>query len=164
MSTNRPRLTLIGAMGMLAGTSLLTSCDDNATIAVQRAHYATLADCERDWERPDDCTFEPDGATPASGVSQTVHGGHSAVGHWSGPYYTKSGKVYHSDGSTTNETVTTRNATSTSAEHVSAHDVSKGSGGDISRGGFGESAHGGGEGGHGGGEGGGGGGGHGGGG
>ena len=158
MSTNRPRLTLIGAMGVLAGTSLLSACNDNATVAVQRAHYATLADCESDWDRPDDCTFESDGATPASGASQTAHvGGHGAGGHWSGPYYTRSGKVYHSDGSTTNETVTTRNATSTSMEHVSVHESSKGSGEEISRGGFGESAHGDGEGGHGGGEGGGGG-------
>ena len=138
MSTVRPKLTLIGALGLVAGTALLCGCDDDTKMAVERASYATRADCERDWSRPDDCT-------DAQG---RVHGG---VGLWYGPYYTRSGTVYHADGSETHEKVATRNAVATSEEEVSSRALSHGGTEGIARGGFGEPAHGGGgEGGHGG--------------
>lgn len=155
MITGRPKLTLIGALGLIAGTSLLGGCDDDTAVAVERASYATQANCEQDWSRSGDCVFVPDAAQPASSASEADRAGaHGAVGHWYGPYYTRSGTVYHSDGTQTRESVTTRNAMATTSENVPSRALSHGGGGEISRGGFGESAHGGGEGGHGGGHGG----------
>ena len=152
----RPTLTLIGASGVLAGAALIGGCDKDTSVRVERAGYASQADCERDWSRVDDCSFIIDGAQAASGAGSSnstggVHGG-AGGGHWYGPYYTQSGKVYHANGQETNESVRTTNSSSisestTSESALSGHDSEA-----ISRGGFGESAHagGGGDGGHGG--------------
>jgi uncharacterized protein YgiB involved in biofilm formation len=151
----RPALVLIGAAGVLAGAGFVAGCDRNEPIEVERASYASLADCEQDWQRPEDCSQAANGSQGASGPSHTsgggAHGG--GGGHWYGPYYTQSGKVYHANGDETDETVRVSHSTgiseSTTSEHaLSAHGGEEG----ISRGGFGESAHagGGGEGGHGG--------------
>jgi hypothetical protein len=156
MSANRrPRLVLIGTLGLVAGSSLLAGCDDDTTVSVERASYATQASCEQDWSRPNDCVFVPDATQPASSASNTTGStaGH-ASGHWYGPYYTRTGKVYHSDGSEDEETINTRNAVSTTTQTVSEHALASGEAGEVSRGGFGESANGGEAGGHGGGEGG----------
>jgi hypothetical protein len=155
----RPKLTLVGAAGLLAGASLVAGCDDNTPVDVDRARYATQADCEKDWSRADDCVFIEDGPQPASAASSTSGGSGSSGGgahgggHWYGPYYTRSGTVYHHDGDETTERISTSNAASVDESRVPAHSLTEaGRSGEIARGGFGESAHGGGEaGGHGGG-------------
>lgn len=149
----RPTLTLIGVAGVLAGVGLVAGCDGDKPVQVERASYASQADCERDWNRPEDCTADASTNQPGSGTT-TSGGGHGGGGaHWYGPYYTRSGTVYHANGDETSEAVQVSHSTgvteSTSSEHaLSAHGGEEG----ISRGGFGESAHagGGGEGGHGG--------------
>lgn len=161
----RPKLTLIGTLGVLAGASLVTACDNDSKVDVQRARYASQADCEADWSRAGDCVFVADGAQPDSGASGAsgasgssgggAHGGGYYGGHWYGPYYTRGGTVYHSDGNETTERVSTSHSTGVTESNVSSRSLSgkSGHGGSegISRGGFGESAHsGGGEGGHGG--------------
>jgi uncharacterized protein YgiB involved in biofilm formation len=146
----RPTLRLIGAAGVLAGAGLVAGCDK--PVQVERASYASQADCERDWNRPEDCTAAADSGQPGSGASG-ASAGHGGGFHWYGPYYTRSGTVYHANGDETSEAVHVSHSTgvaeSTMSEHaMSAHGGEEG----ISRGGFGESAHaGGGEGGHGGG-------------
>jgi hypothetical protein len=157
----RPRLAVIGALGVFASASLIAGCDNESKVDVERAQYATQSDCESDWGRPEDCVLINDNAQPASGASSsgngTGHGAHAIGGHWYGPYYTRTGTVYHHDGEETHERVSVRNAISTTESHESSSSLSEGHGGEsVSRGGFGESAEGGGEGGgHGGGEGGG---------
>lgn len=150
----RPTLLLIGAAGTLAGAGLIAGCHNNTPVQVERAEYASQADCERDWNRPDDCTLSADGGQPASGTSGSGggHGGSGGV-HWYGPYYTRSGQVYHANGDETNEVVRVGHSTevSESTRTVGALSGHGGAEEGISRGGFGESAHaGGGEGGHGG--------------
>jgi uncharacterized protein YgiB involved in biofilm formation len=153
----RPTLMLIGAAGTLAGAGLIAGCHNDTPVQVERAEYASLTDCERDWNRPDDCTLAADGGQPASGASGSsgstagAHGGGGA--HWSGPYYTQSGKVYHANGDETDEIVRASHSTEISESTRSEGSLTGHGGGEegISRGGFGESAHaGGGEGGHGG--------------
>jgi uncharacterized protein YgiB involved in biofilm formation len=151
----RPTLILIGAAGTLAGAGLIAGCHNDTPVQVERAEYASLTDCERDWNRPDDCTLGANGGQPASGASSSgsyVHGGAGGA-HWYGPYYTKSGKVYHANGDETDEIVNASHSTRVSESTHSEGSLSGHGGGEegISRGGFGESAHaGGGEGGHGG--------------
>jgi uncharacterized protein YgiB involved in biofilm formation len=151
-SQKRPSLKLIGAAGVLAGAGLVAGCDRDSPVQVERASYASQADCERDWNRPEDCTLAAGPGQPGSGTSTPGGGAHGGGAHWYGPYYTRSGTVYHANGDETSEVVHVSNTTgvseSTSSEHaLSAHGGEEG----ISRGGFGESAHaGGGEGGHGG--------------
>lgn len=152
-SQKRPSLKLIGAAGVLAGAGLVAGCDRDSPVQVERASYASQADCERDWNRPGDCTSVADPGQPGPSSSTPGGGAHGGGAHWYGPYYTRSGTVYHADGDESSEIVHVSNSTgvseSTSSEHaLSAHGGEEG----ISRGGFGESAHagGGGEGGHGG--------------
>ncbi|SIO55527.1 hypothetical protein [Paraburkholderia phenazinium] len=157
----RPTLMLIGAAGTLAGAGLIAGCHNDTPVQVERAEYASQADCERDWNRPDDCALLADGGQPASGTSSSsgtsgsaggAHGGGGGA-HWYGPYYTKSGKVYHADGDETDEIVRASHSTQISESTHSEGALTGHGGGEegISRGGFGESAHaGGGEGGHGG--------------
>ncbi|WP_052408738.1 hypothetical protein [Paraburkholderia acidipaludis] len=147
----RPKLTLVGAAGLLAGVSFVAGCDDNSMLDVDRARYATQADCEQDWSRADDCVFVGDDPQPASGASSTgsgAAGGAHGGGHWYGPYYTRSGTVYHSNGDETTERVSTLHASAVNESSVPARSLTEaGKSGEIARGGFGESAHGGGEGG-----------------
>ncbi|WP_175772952.1 hypothetical protein [Paraburkholderia phenazinium] len=150
----RPTLLLIGAAGALAGVGLIAGCHNDTPVQVERAEYASLADCERDWNRPDDCTSAAVGGQPGSGTSGSGggHGGFSGA-HWYGPYYTRSGMVYHANGDETNEVVRVGHSTGVSESTHTERSLTGHSGGEdgISRGGFGESAHaGGGEGGHGG--------------
>jgi uncharacterized protein YgiB involved in biofilm formation len=153
----RPRLMLIRAAGALAGAGLIAGCHNDTPVQVERAEYASLADCERDWNRPDDCSLSADGGQPASGSSGSSGSGgyaHGSAGHahWNGPYYTRSGKVYHVDGDVTDDIVHVSNSTGISESTTTEGALSEHGGAEgISRGGFGESAHaGGGEGGHGG--------------
>ncbi|TDV33949.1 hypothetical protein C7405_110200 [Paraburkholderia caballeronis] len=154
----RPRLTLIGALGVLAGVSLVAGCDNESnSVDVERARYATREECELDWARPDDCVYVDDtqpasdaaasgsGGTTASGGGSGGHagGGGAHGGRWSGPYYTRSGRVYHSDGGETDERISTRHADAVTESRLADEGGHLGA---ISRGGFGESARGGGEG------------------
>jgi uncharacterized protein YgiB involved in biofilm formation len=151
----RPSLILIGAAGVLAGTGFMAGCDDNTPVDVERAVYTSQADCEQDWSRTDDCSFVADGAQSASGNAPGTSsgGGHAGGGgHWYGPYYTRSGKVYHADGEETNDAIRVAHSSDVSETTMPEHALSAPHGEEgIARGGFGESAHaGGGEGGHGG--------------
>ncbi|HEV3425597.1 MAG TPA: hypothetical protein VG105_17815 [Paraburkholderia sp.] len=145
---------LIGAAGVLAGAGLVAGCDKDAPVQVERASYASKADCEGDWNRSDDCTLVVDGGQPASGASSSGGGVHGGGGsHWYGPYYTRSGRVYHANGDESSESVHLSHSTGVSESTSSEHALSgRGGAEGLSRGGFGESAHAGGsgEGGHGG--------------
>lgn len=132
----KPRLVLIGAVGVMAGTVLISGCEQS--VDAKRASYTSKADCEQDWGRPEDCTQD---GTPSSSDSTGAL--------WYGPYYTRSGVIYHNDGSSTTRRVSPTRAVAVSSEIVSENELSHGHS-RISRGGFGESAHGGHVGGHGG--------------
>ncbi|WP_454734523.1 hypothetical protein [Cupriavidus necator] len=115
-----PTLWIIGACAVVAGVAALGSCSDDADddpgVTVRRASYATLEDCEADWNTPKDCESVPvddtsniyssslaDSASSptASGSSGSSHGGSTYFARWYGPYYTASGTVYHPDGTQT---------------------------------------------------------------
>ena len=82
-------------------------------VTVRRASYATLEDCEADWNTPNDCESVPidDPSTiyssslnaPASEAagSGTTHSSSAYYARWYGPYYTASGTVYHPNGTQT---------------------------------------------------------------
>jgi len=150
----RPKLTLIGVSGVFAGAALIAGCDNDKPVQVERATYASQVDCERDWSSADDCSYVGDDAQPASGASASgsTGGAYIGGGRWYGPYYTKTGKVYHANGEETNEVVSTANSRGISESTTTEGALSEHGSKAISRGGFGESAHagGGGEGGHGG--------------
>jgi uncharacterized protein YgiB involved in biofilm formation len=149
----RPKLTLVGTLGVLAGVSLIASCSDDSKVDVERARYTTLSDCEQDWARPEDCVSADGNTQPASGTGYSGGGsGHGGSGRWYGPYYTRTGTVYHNDGEKTNERVSVRNAAEVTESNISPRSwTGSTESEEVSRGGFGESAHGGGEGGEGGG-------------
>ncbi|WP_255519709.1 hypothetical protein [Cupriavidus sp. IK-TO18] len=115
-----PTLWIIGACAVVAGAAALGSCSDDADddpgVTVRRASYATLQDCEADWNTPNDCESVPaddtrnlyssslaDAASSpgANGSSGSGHGSTAYYARWYGPYYTASGTVYHPDGSQT---------------------------------------------------------------
>lgn len=117
-----PTLWIIGACAVVAGVAAVGSCSDDADddpgVTVRRASYATLEDCEADWNTPNDCESVPADDTstlysaslssPASDAAAsspgTSHGGGSGThyyAHWYGPYYTSSGTVYHPNGTQT---------------------------------------------------------------
>ncbi|BDB22691.1 hypothetical protein CTP10_R00170 [Cupriavidus sp. P-10] len=115
-----PTLWIIGACAVVAGVAALGSCSDDADddpgVTVRRASYATLQDCEADWNTPNDCESVPaddtrnlyssslaDAASSpgANGSSGSGHGSTAYYARWYGPYYTASGTVYHPDGSQT---------------------------------------------------------------
>ncbi len=117
-----PKLLLIGACTVLAGGVLVHSYsngDDDSEldtgVPVTRASYDTLEDCLADWTTTADCTDAPIAGvgadltasdTAASASTSTVSGGSGgshagSVAHWYGPYYTRSGTIYHADGSQT---------------------------------------------------------------
>ncbi|WP_367394729.1 hypothetical protein [Cupriavidus sp. Agwp_2] len=115
-----PTLWIIGACAVVAGVAALGSCtddaDDDPGVTVRRASYATLQDCEADWNTPNDCESVPADDTrnlysssladvasspSANGSSGSGHGSTAYYARWYGPYYTASGTVYHPDGSQT---------------------------------------------------------------
>ncbi|TDF63304.1 hypothetical protein [Cupriavidus sp. L7L] len=115
-----PTLWIIGACAVVAGVAALGSCSDDADddpgVTVRRASYATLQDCEADWNTPNDCESVPaddtrnlyssslaDAASSpgANGSSGSGHGSTAYYARWYGPYYTASGTVYHPDGTQT---------------------------------------------------------------
>ncbi len=151
----RPSLSLIGAASVLAGVSVVAGCGNDEQVDVQRASYRSLADCQADWPRAGDCTYAADGAQGTSGASQTGSSGSAhgsgGGGGWHGPYYTRSGTVYHRDGAESSGSVHPDHAAGFTRTSMSEGALSGHGAGGISRGGFGESGHaGGGEGGHGG--------------
>ncbi|MGH8790775.1 MAG: hypothetical protein ACREYA_37730 [Cupriavidus necator] len=114
-----PTLWIIGACAVVAGVAALGSCSDDADddpgVTVRRASYATLEDCEADWNTPNDCESVPvddpstiyssslnaSASDAATGGSGTSHGGSMYYARWYGPYYTSSGTVYHPNGTQT---------------------------------------------------------------
>ncbi|AXF11841.1 hypothetical protein CUJ91_28925 [Paraburkholderia graminis] len=119
-----PKLLLIGACAALAGGTLVHSCsssDDDSEldegVPVTRASYETLEDCLADWTMVADCREAPIAtqtadvpasdavaSSPTNGVAGSAGGSHTGViAHWYGPYYTRSGTVYHGDGSQTQQ-------------------------------------------------------------
>ncbi|RDK06253.1 hypothetical protein [Cupriavidus lacunae] len=112
-----PTLWIVGACAVVAGVAALGSCSDDADddpgVTVRRASYATLEDCEADWNAPDDCESVPADdtstiyssslAASASDAAASSHGssGTHYYAHWYGPYYTSSGTVYHPNGTQT---------------------------------------------------------------
>ncbi len=109
---------IVGACAVVASVAVIGSCSDDADddpgVTVRRASYATLEDCEADWNTPSDCESVPADdtstiyssslASPASdaAASSPTTGTGSSGGHyyarWYGPYYTASGTVYHPNG------------------------------------------------------------------
>lgn len=81
------------------GYSTVASVDETPQL-MQRAAYATVEDCARDWGSAEDCevSFDPEGMDK---VSPSAAGG-TVVAHphttWWGPYYSNSGQVYRYDG------------------------------------------------------------------
>lgn len=119
-----PALWLIGACALAAGVAAIGSCSDDGAdeaVTVRRASYASQADCEADWNAPEDCESvpvddiyasslaDPAGSNAGSGSGSGgghgggYHGGYygGTVARWYGPYYTQSGTVYHPDGTQT---------------------------------------------------------------
>ncbi|CAJ91193.1 DUF1190 domain-containing protein [Cupriavidus necator] len=114
-----PALWIIGACAVVAGVAALGSCSDDADddpgVTVRRASYATLEDCEADWNTPNDCESVPvddpstiyssslnaSASDAATGGSGTSHGSSMYYARWYGPYYTSSGTVYHPNGTQT---------------------------------------------------------------
>lgn len=186
----RPTLLLIG----LVAAGVMSGCDDNGattngsnrTLDVLRTRYDNHDACAQDWSVPQDCVFIPDdptlqgplAASAASSASSTASstasghiGGGGGGGHWYGPYYTRSGTIYHVGlpptqgkvlpfGTVDTEAVTVRESSLNPGSDIysrSPASVSYSERAAITRGGFtssigeGEGGHGGGEGGHGGG-------------
>ncbi len=119
-----PALWIVGACAVVAGVAVLGSCSDDADddpgVTVRRASYATLADCEADWNTPNDCESVPlddpstiyssslnAPASEAAGSSGTTHSSSAYYARWYGPYYTASGTVYHPNGTQTQRDMTT---------------------------------------------------------
>ncbi|SOZ14686.1 hypothetical protein CBM2609_A20056 [Cupriavidus taiwanensis] len=112
-----PALWIIGACAVVASVAVISSCSDDADddpgVTVRRASYATLEDCEADWNTPNDCESVPldDPSTiyssslnaPASETagSGTTHSSSAYYARWYGPYYTANGTVYHPNGTQT---------------------------------------------------------------
>ncbi|EHP44769.1 hypothetical protein OR16_02140 [Cupriavidus basilensis OR16] len=118
-----PALWLIGACALAAGVAVIGSCSDDGddeAVTVRRASYASQADCEADWNAPEDCEGVPvddihaaslADAAGSDGSSASTSGGghgggyyggyHGGMARWYGPYYTESGTVYHPDGTQT---------------------------------------------------------------
>lgn len=131
-----PTLLIIGAV-TVGLTTAVVSCseddaDDDPGVTVQRASYASLADCEADWETPNDCESVPmentrnpyssslasSGGEGASSADATGSGGGShGYARWYGPFYTQSGTVYHANG-----TQTYRDMSSGPVQPVRAYD------------------------------------------
>ncbi len=114
-----PTLWIVGACAVVASVAVIGSCSDDADddpgVTVRRASYATLEDCEADWNTPNDCESVPSEDTSnlyssslADAASNPSASGSSGGGHsttyyarWYGPYYTASGTVYHPNGTQT---------------------------------------------------------------
>jgi len=116
-----PALWIIGACAVVAGVAALGSCSEDAGddpgVTVRRASYASLADCEADWETSNDCESVPletarsvgssaldapaSEVRAADGSTASGGGSHGYFARWYGPYYTESGTVYHADGTQT---------------------------------------------------------------
>ncbi len=120
---SRPMLLLIGVCALATGAAVIGSCSsdgDDDAVTVRRASYASQADCEADWNSPDDCEAVPldrlysssladtasgdgGGTSSGGGGGGGYHGGYHGgpIARWYGPYYTESGTVYHPDGTQT---------------------------------------------------------------
>jgi len=94
------------ALVLIASASGLSGCGDdpnNAPVEVSRAQYADISDCVQDWGSESACEYNPVGMDgqnlntgPGSTNSTSVH--HGSSGYWRGPWYSRSGTVYHYDG------------------------------------------------------------------
>lgn len=105
-----PRLVLVGSA--VATASLLNACDNssgNVTHVLRNSYPSQQASLD-DWQNPQDCTYigspgvaQGTTATSAASSTNTASGYSGAHGtHWYGPYYTRTGVVYHDSGTTSN--------------------------------------------------------------
>jgi hypothetical protein len=132
----KPILVLTGvAVVITVIVASCDSSDDDAVVDVQRTHYATQEACLADWNNPADCQMVADEDSVASAASDAsvaqalaatsdttgssdggggvggggggYHGVHYVGGGWYGPYFTRTGTIYHSNGLHTTGTVPT---------------------------------------------------------
>lgn len=93
MKSRRSPFTLVLIGGGFAAVGALSGCGSEETpVAMERKGYNTLQDCVADWGDPKDCQAP----APAS----SARTGAGVVPFFWGPFYSRSGRVYHYDGQT----------------------------------------------------------------
>ncbi len=89
MADRKPRRkSSLSVTLVLIGAAALAGCDDGPDSGppfARRDTYASLADCQKDWGRPEQC--EPVAGSASQGGSAHVGGGSSGYARYYGPWY-----------------------------------------------------------------------------
>jgi hypothetical protein len=100
---------------------------DDQPVQLQRAEYASVEDCLKDWRDEAECEPRRTGGSFAGGGG----GGGATPGRlgWWGPYYTQSGQVYRYNGRVETAAVDVRHATQVQSSALSPNQIYSAGGG-----------------------------------
>lgn len=121
----RLHLVLLASAG-----AVLPGCGpsvDDQPVQLQRAEYASVEDCLKDWRDEAECEPRRTGGSFAGGGG----GGGATPGRlgWWGPYYTQSGQVYRYNGRVETAAVDVRHATQVQSSALSPNQIYSAGGG-----------------------------------
>lgn len=123
----RLQLVLLASAG-----AVLPGCGpsvDDQPVALQRAEYASVEDCLKDWRDEAECEPRRTGGS-LGGSGYAGGGGGASPGRlgWWGPYYTQSGQVYRYNGRVETAHVDVRHATQVQHSALSPNQIYNASG------------------------------------